>query len=211
MTREEAIEQLQNCKGLILQDGKDWLDERDIPLIDMAISALQAEPSEYVCWLESIIVTDEPCWLCEDSIDDEWCDENCGKSSIQAECLRHFFKVLSAETHEIRTETHECVKETHDSDLISRSEALREMAQAECGVNYEHCCEDDCTCSYIQRILDIPSVSAERVGVWIPSNIPNEKWVCSECGGACWYYDYQGSLGKSNYCPNCGARMRGAE
>ena len=97
------------------------------------------------------------------------------------------------------------------SDLISRAEALREMAHAECGVNYEHCCEDDCTCSYIQRILDIPSVSAERVGVWIPSNIPNEKWVCSECGGACWYYDYQGSLGKSNYCPNCGARMRGAE
>ena len=44
MTREESIEQLQNCKELILQDGKDWLDERDIPLIDMAISALSAEP-----------------------------------------------------------------------------------------------------------------------------------------------------------------------
>lgn len=46
MTREEAIEQLQNCKGLIKQDGKDWLDERDIPLLDMAIEALHREEAE---------------------------------------------------------------------------------------------------------------------------------------------------------------------
>ena len=40
MTREEAIEQLQNCKGLILQDGKDWFDVRDLEVLDMAIEAL---------------------------------------------------------------------------------------------------------------------------------------------------------------------------
>lgn len=40
MTREEAIEQLQNCKDLIKQDGQDYLDERDFPLLDMAIEAL---------------------------------------------------------------------------------------------------------------------------------------------------------------------------
>ena len=43
MTREEAIEQLQNCKDLIKQDGQDYLDERDFPLLDMAIEALQAD------------------------------------------------------------------------------------------------------------------------------------------------------------------------
>ena len=43
MTREEAIQELQNCKGLIQQDGQDYLDERDIPLLDMAIEALSAE------------------------------------------------------------------------------------------------------------------------------------------------------------------------
>lgn len=43
MNREEAIEQLQICKGLIKQDGQDYLDERDFPLIDMAIEAL-SEP-----------------------------------------------------------------------------------------------------------------------------------------------------------------------
>ena len=43
MTREEAIQELQNCKGLIQQDGQYYLDERDIPIIDMAIEALQAD------------------------------------------------------------------------------------------------------------------------------------------------------------------------
>ena len=43
MTREEAIQELQNCKGLIQQDGQDYLDERDIPLLDMAIEALSAD------------------------------------------------------------------------------------------------------------------------------------------------------------------------
>lgn len=50
-----------------------------------------------------------------------------------------------------------------------------------------------------------------RSGKWIDSNIPDEKkYVCSECGGACWYYDYQGDVAKSRYCPNCGARMDNA-
>lgn len=40
MNREDAIQELQNCKGLIQQDGQDYLDERDIPLLDMAIEAL---------------------------------------------------------------------------------------------------------------------------------------------------------------------------
>lgn len=46
MTREEAIEQLQNCKDLIKQNGQDYLDERDFPLLDMAIEALQREEAE---------------------------------------------------------------------------------------------------------------------------------------------------------------------
>lgn len=48
MNREEAIEQLQICKGLIKQDGKDWLDERDIPLLELAIEALQAPTGEWI-------------------------------------------------------------------------------------------------------------------------------------------------------------------
>ena len=47
----------------------------------------------------------------------------------------------------------------------------------------------------------------DKTGHWRVSNIPNEKYVCSVCGGACWYYDYEGDVSKSPYCPNCGARM----
>ena len=57
----------------------------------------------------------------------------------------------------------------------------------------------------------LPSVQPSRKGHWIKSDIPNEEYVCSKCGGACWYYDYQGAVAKSNFCPNCGADMRGAE
>lgn len=46
-------------------------------------------------------------------------------------------------------------------------------------------------------------------GEWLQSDIPQEKYVCSVCGGACWYYDYQGEVAKSRFCPNCGAKMKG--
>lgn len=49
----------------------------------------------------------------------------------------------------------------------------------------------------------------QKTGHWIESNIPNEKYACSECGGACWYYDFKGEVAKSKYCPNCGAKMEG--
>lgn len=49
------------------------------------------------------------------------------------------------------------------TDLISRADALEQMAQAECGLHYDDCEADNCSCSYIQRILDIPSADAVEV------------------------------------------------
>ena len=48
-------------------------------------------------------------------------------------------------------------------------------------------------------------------GEWLPSKILNEKYVCSVCGGACWYYSVHGEPTKSNFCPNCGAIMKGGD
>lgn len=45
-------------------------------------------------------------------------------------------------------------------------------------------------------------------GTWEKSDIPGEKYVCSVCVGACWYYDCQGDVAKSKFCPNCGAKMK---
>lgn len=46
MTREEMIEQLENTILLIKQNGKDWWDERDIPILEEAIKAMKMEPCE---------------------------------------------------------------------------------------------------------------------------------------------------------------------
>lgn len=56
--------------------------------------------------------------------------------------------------------------------------------------------------------LPAADVVARKHGKWIRSKIPNEKYVCSECGGACWYYDCQKEVIESKFCPNCGADMR---
>ncbi len=39
MTNEEIIEQLENAIELIKQDGKDWLDDRDIPILEACIKS----------------------------------------------------------------------------------------------------------------------------------------------------------------------------
>lgn len=44
-------------------------------------------------------------------------------------------------------------------------------------------------------------------GHWEVSDEPFEKFKCSVCGGACWYYDYYGDVATSRFCPNCGAKM----
>ena len=56
MTREEAINELKCAIDLIKQDGKDWLDERDIPVLNMAIEALDKplpKPHERLMYWET--------------------------------------------------------------------------------------------------------------------------------------------------------------
>lgn len=61
------------------------------------------------------------------------------------------------------------------------------------------------------EMLDIikaqPTVDTERHAHWIKSEIPYGEYICSNCGGACWYYDSSGTVYKSKYCPNCGCKM----
>lgn len=40
MAGEEIIEQIENTIELIKQDGKDWLDDRDIPILEACIKSL---------------------------------------------------------------------------------------------------------------------------------------------------------------------------
>ena len=114
------------------------------------------------------------------------------------------------------------------SDLISRADAIEAVHRAKNKDDTLHRIQslpsadvvsrefyEDAVKANIKIVIENRELkeqieSADRPsGEWLPSNIPNEKWVCSECGGACWYYEHTMELGKSNYCPNCGARMKG--
>ena len=84
----------------------------------------------------------------------------------------------------------------------------------DCEINeaYKDCpyrgCKTGCIVTIAKDALALlKEQEPARHGQWEPSPIPCEKYVCSCCGGACWYYDYEGDVAKSNYCPNCGAKM----
>lgn len=86
------------------------------------------------------------------------------------------------------------------SDTIYRQEAIDTI--------YEHEFSNWCDKDEVSTILnDLPS--AERLkGVWIHDYhfglaLPEHK--CSVCGE--WEYSDR----ESNFCPNCGARMKGAD
>lgn len=61
-----------------------------------------------------------------------------------------------------------------------------------------------------REIDHLPTITPENLvvhGRWKQSEIPCEKFRCSVCGGAAWYYDVGKNVVKSRYCPNCGAKM----
>lgn len=80
------------------------------------------------------------------------------------------------------------------NDLISRSALLKEMRVSG-------------KAAYMV-VQDAPTIEAEPVrhGRWEVKH-PN-GWACSECGEWGLMIDNRG-ICKSNYCPNCGAKMDG--
>lgn len=143
----------------------------------------------------------------------------------------------SAETHEIHTETHECVKNTHDTDLISREEVCEAIERYERHFNTKletlkdlvaelpnycadrptrgrkdateedyHYCND---CEAVEMCMWYPydgcifKIQDRPTGKWVDNGIPDSILSkCSNCG-------YTAGAFSMNYCPNCGARMKG--
>ena len=96
-------------------------------------------------------------------------------------------------------------KKTMSDDLIKRSDAIAElwdMTTEDCpnpGAAVGKCME---------AIRRLPSADRPQ-GEWkrrlVDSGF-NADWVCSECG-----YRVKTDFVSFNYCPNCGARMKGAD
>ena len=110
----------------------------------------------------------------------------------------------------------EALDSTEPRDLISRFDAidkakeiifplLDEMDYDDTG-SMVHVC-----ISMKIKILDmlhaLPSVSAERVGVWVKPKEHDHMRECSICE-----YEIPNDIAwESNYCPNCGAKMKGED
>lgn len=82
------------------------------------------------------------------------------------------------------------------SDLISRRAAIGLIER----MKPYHQNADDIA----EMIANMPSAQPVRHGQWLERNSGLQKWIrCSSCGSRQHYTD------KTNYCPNCGADMRG--
>ena len=101
-----------------------------------------------------------------------------------------------------------------DCDLISRAEVKRTIRDVWINKGHIPIEFDPFLAIAMDDINNIPSVSSERVGEWIVvsdgyGNGTAYICECSVCGDTVWVY--KDNKRKWSYCPNCGAKMKGAE
>ena len=132
------------------------------------------------------------------------CDEDEYMRGIKHDCNTCLLSEVIDEMKSINNRPHGNTKVK--GDVIYRCDALEEMAQSECGCHYEKCIEDECKCSYIGRIKDIPSTN-RPMGEWINKGDYAECSICGAHSGI--QFDGVEPVPlKTKFCHNCGAEMK---
>ena len=121
------------------------------------------------------------------------------------EAIEVFKKTLvyESELAEAKQMAIEALEKEPSEDCISRAKALEIYSDLywmdERLLNFS----DELDKVY-EKLRNAPSVVPSRAeGEWVSKH--NGYWTCSECGLSFLFY------AKGNYCPNCGAKMKGAE
>lgn len=75
--------------------------------------------------------------------------------------------------------------------------------------------DKDCKQNTIDLLKNAPTIEPERKkGEWINKPdiyLDEQTWECSECGEPWIFIDGTPSENNANFCPNCGAEMKGEE
>jgi len=94
-------------------------------------------------------------------------------------------------------------------DLIKRKDAIKAEADRVYKVLRSEGCKEtyeDCLADAEKTFKDIPS--AENKGEWMfVGNSIESMWECSKCGEK----EFGSKSELTNFCPNCGAHMKGAD
>lgn len=90
-------------------------------------------------------------------------------------------------------------------ELISKEEV---KAIIECTTGYHKAIKDA-----FDRVMELPTIESRAKGKWIRKEYYFDEWVdeCSVCGEAYVMIDGTAMENGYNYCPHCGAYMRGEE
>ena len=209
MTREEAIKVLNNhlehWKRLVREKVCDENEGADtINAFEMAISALEQVPCE--------TSTDEPMTMvyptifCDDAISREAVLDGVDAMYNNSWDIKDFRENVNLMLNKLPSVQPICENEREESvrgmqdDVISRKRNCIDCIHKSVCFRLDMRVDSDYAEKCGDFLTELPSVQPSRKGHWIDEN---QIWKrCSECKTLVRY-------NKSNFCPDCGADMRG--
>lgn len=95
---------------------------------------------------------------------------------------------------------------------MNKEKRIEEMAKVMCGgcADGKECMQCLCADWYKAEKLYNTGCRKQSEGEWV-SNRQTDEYICSLCGGIAPVDCEKENFYKSNYCPNCGASMKGGE
>lgn len=207
MTKEEAIEQFQNAIDLIKQNGKDWLDERDIPLLTMAIKALEQTDGDLISRDNAIELVNYALAENKDVLEVLENMPSAEKTANKININEYVKVKLTDYGKEIFYHQYDNLNKAFGKEIIKPSYPT---VDSDGYTSFQLWYFMNLYGRYIdmgmQNViepLEIVFESADKTAEWIIVGNTTLHYECSQCGGAGDEWD--------KFCKHCGARMKEEE